>query len=99
MSEVKHTPGPWHAGEYEEYDQAVIGPAGIMVADCSIYHETRSIETNQANARLIAAAPEMYAALKALLKECSDNYRSGRAIVPSVMADACDAISKAEGRE
>lgn len=51
-----------------------------------------------ANARLIAASPDLYSALKALLKACSDHHWGGKPIDTSFLADAHDAIAKAEGR-
>lgn len=73
MSEnVKHTPGPWHVKR-----AAVLTDGGYDYAICSADTEViaeafaRTSATNwppaEANARLIAAAPEMYEALKALL--------------------------------
>ena len=60
------TPGPW-ATDPEYNHEQVIGPDGITVADCLIIalDSGPSRETIQANAHLIAAAPEM---LKALLR-------------------------------
>ena len=59
----KHTPGPWRymAGTHSHYDSEgkaiarVYGPRGI---DCS---------RRDANARLIAAAPDLLEALKGML--------------------------------
>ena len=57
------TPGPWETGP--EFDhEVVLGGPGIMVADCAIFHMKRTPEENQANARLIAAAPDMRATMK-----------------------------------
>lgn len=53
---MAHTPGPWITnGEFEH--ESVFGPNGVLVADCATFHKTRTAETNQANARLVAAAP------------------------------------------
>jgi len=68
--EVSHTPGPW---EYEECLGArlsLISGGGLAIAgvpnvDPQIeYSIPYGIETQRANARLIAAAPEMLAVLK-----------------------------------
>ena len=69
MSEAKHTPGPWEFGPNHSSTglagQLVVRPAGEFphgewVADVgSMYDDHR-----EANARLIAAAPELLAALQ-----------------------------------
>ncbi len=52
------TPGPWSTDpEYKH--EMVLGSDRIIVSDCSILHKQRSIETNRANARLIAASPDL----------------------------------------
>lgn len=75
----KHTPGPWIVAESERTLRQQLAMGGIAVkahapkydTDCAIFN----ISTNPtfggndmtiANARLIAAAPDMLAALKAL---------------------------------
>lgn len=72
MMQTKHTPGPW----FLINDACVGGPveSGWEQAGCGIAHcgmRARTSEEAAANARLIAAAPEMYEALKALLA-CPD---------------------------
>ena len=101
MNETKHTPGPWglHAGD------------PCLVIAIKPYREISSMETDQpiaskedrANARLIAAAPELLAALKEIIadheqrmrlysqQECQENR-------VRVMELAEVAISKAEGK-
>lgn len=60
------TPGPWEMGQTQNYETALVAPgSGIAVAyaawdggsGCHLEIE------NDADARLIAAAPELYAAL------------------------------------
>lgn len=76
MSESKHTPGPWKIGNGDifaegnrasDFDDIVIcaiGQAGYFRSSvCSIVPHHRP--EGKANARLIAAAPAMLAALKA----------------------------------
>lgn len=63
-TEAKHTPGPWN---WHEYDGA--GSPYILVKNGSwdIAHNRHSavdLETERANARLIAAAPDMLEALR-----------------------------------
>jgi hypothetical protein len=77
MTEAKHTPGPW-----QQHDDAPVygpgyastvwsakGPGHGLVADC---RQCSSFEEERANARLIAAAPDMLACLieiRALITE------------------------------
>lgn len=70
MDKQMHTPGPWQVGYLDTHGQAVVVGEHIEIATCW-HHCVRAIEKEMhANARLIAAAPEMY-----LLIE-----RAGRAI-------------------
>jgi hypothetical protein len=57
----KHTPGPWrHEGTF---DSVVRGADNSYVAVSSGYQKGGWVSLTQANARLIAAAPEMLEAL------------------------------------
>ncbi|CEF54582.1 hypothetical protein [Acetobacter ghanensis] len=76
MSEAKFTPGPWHLeagfesspGDFEEYWQVHDGQDAIV---CSSSFCTA--ENKEANARLIAAAPELYEALNGLLRTLAES--------------------------
>lgn len=59
MSDTKHTPGPWRAACRRGYAAVASGPEGntVMVADCRTVDV--DLPTATANARLIAAAPEL----------------------------------------
>lgn len=57
MSNTKHTPGPWHTDGKDVWVEN-----GLNVDQASI---TRRVDT-EANARLIAAAPELLDALQML---------------------------------
>ena len=67
MSESKHTPGPWVV--WRDYN--VINIEHRLVAACGGSTDSRNQERahneNIANARLIAAAPDMLEALQGLL--------------------------------
>lgn len=56
-----HTPGPWY---YSGTGHLVGGPDRIRVADCGGIE--RTAEVRRANARLIAAAPSLLAALETI---------------------------------
>ncbi len=67
MSEAKHTPGPWEFTELRSSDDGLgyIRPVDWDGAEIAHHGDTlRSAETNRANARLIARAPDMDAALR-----------------------------------
>lgn len=78
-----HTPGPWRLNER---DCAVSIPVGV--SGC---HNAYAYAGTLANARLIAAAPEMYAALL----EAREMLREEGWVVLSQISGA---IRKAEGR-
>lgn len=67
MSKPAFTEGPWRTDE-DCGHESVSGPDGAMVADCSIFVSPkfgeRRTQTNRANARLIAAVPDMVEALQ-----------------------------------
>ncbi len=82
-----HTPGPWRISR------------GDVIADTKDGTATRNVARvdtgfpeNDANARLIAAAPEMLAALNFLLNAPDDDPRS----VERAKIQAAVAITKAE---
>ena len=69
MSTTKHTPGPWRYYTESQPDGCpIVGSGGPMVAMLahSVNHPDQSDEAN-ANAYLIAAAPELLEALECLL--------------------------------
>jgi hypothetical protein len=79
------TPGPWHIGngdiyaegnELSDYDDrviAAIGRAGMRSHEYAIIKAHKP--EGRANARLIAAAPDLYEALKVMEAEKSDYMR------------------------
>jgi len=97
---MKHTPGPWQvASSMCPYRviAAVEEPFGVVVVcDTANNAKTRTPE-NAANANLIAAAPEMYEALKAILDTClSPDYEGAPSDAAVKLMVA--ALAKAEGR-
>ena len=99
MTENKHTPGPWSWNtDYNEdnvFSVWVEAPdvthktTNICVADCSW---VELLEEAEANAALIAAAPDMYEVLEDLLK-----YKGVMSDESTERANA--AIAKARGEE
>lgn len=100
MSEQKYTPGPWHLLEsdgtiqvskspHHTNDNAIVRWAGF---DSSYL----KYEEKVANAKLIAAVPDLLTACKTLLPyatSCSDDECAAQGV-----AMIRDAIAKAEGR-
>jgi hypothetical protein len=70
MSDTKHTPGPWEAephrldkGRWVICSSASESPAGLVrIAESEAYDHPQYCEEGAANARLIAAAPDLLAA-------------------------------------
>jgi hypothetical protein len=112
MSTPNHTPGPWRIIDSIEQSKAtIVGadfPAMGFVADVNLCRNNDKEEVDgAANARLIAAAPELLEALKHALAVCeaetelrgendTDDYEGGAAGPVAEMIR--DAITKAEGR-
>lgn len=79
MTEAKHTPGPWHLEEmgYNSSSYYIRGSSEsgdrFTIGKGAVAHIPRStVNPMKANARLIAAAPKMYALL-AMRAESGDN--------------------------
>ena len=92
----KHTPGPWYAGTKSVTASETENRLGL---DVRIFGGNR--DDNKANARLIAAAPEMYETLKALVQELSENDEDGLIEHTDQMINAravIAKIAKAQGR-
>ena len=60
-TETKHTPGPWELMEDRVPGGLELGANGRAI--CEIWRRNKP-DTEEANAHLIAASPDMYAALK-----------------------------------
>ena len=75
MSEIKPTPGPWEAkptGPWDGWDGwSVEDATGAVVCDA---HGSQLDGRREANARLIAAAPELLEALIELADEVADRF-------------------------
>lgn len=91
------TPGPWETDE-ELGHESVLGADGAMVADCAIFGlwVIRSQRVNQANARLIAAAPEMLAALRQMVVNSKGDRKEYRDCHKKALAAIAKAIGEKE---
>lgn len=89
MSEAKHTPGPWVRGDGDPHQIL-----SSLTWDC-VAEVNDALPEGEANANLIAAAPELLAALEAMIAKATkqnwnDNY-------PDQLAQAFAALDKAKG--
>ncbi len=91
-----YTPGPWHVAPESKAQSPwiVCDSEGGSIADCEPPGPWMSRETADANARLIAAAPDMLAALKNLATTEAEELLSG---CSDVRAQVVAAIAKATG--
>ena len=81
----KHTPGPWFTSQPNEGGGTLIKPIpGQVIAQCDLMPEM------EANAHLVAAAPELLYALESIVEMNPE--------LPMGMIEAADdAIAKARG--
>ena len=106
MSELKWTPGPWVVGRPHPTNACLyIQPEGGYGDIATLYgadgdHQEKSRDGNwcdqpirAANAHLIAAAPDLYDALQAMVDYC--NAECGSKIYPGHQAN--QALAKARG--
>ena len=91
MSEAQHTPGPWMYHKQLNGSLTFFGENGNR----AILSAARLIN-QEANARLIATAPELLDALKGMLEVFGDEFGMGNS---SVCDDARAAITKATAQQ
>lgn len=96
----EHTPGPWTYGGPVTREKVIkSGTHSMPEKYFEIGHEEDTIPpalacaATEPDARLIAAAPDLLAAIRGLLDMATDNRTHGLEIMAAVMA-----IDKAEGR-
>ena len=99
--DVKHTPGPWtYEGDHthRQYNIRVLGRDAQHI--CTVNNlpphvlANREQSTAEANARLIAAAPDLLVALKCIADALSPPRNAEEA---AAIAAALAAIAKAKG--
>jgi hypothetical protein len=94
MSEIKHTPGPWQLKRFG----AIFSSSGEYIVDLGI---SRRYVNPEANARLIAAAPDLLEALEGCLAQLERDtellYEGMPHTEPEIIAIARTAIRKAKG--
>ncbi|WP_155820453.1 hypothetical protein [Komagataeibacter europaeus] len=96
MSEENFTPGPWRRG-FKNIGH-VTAENGAVIAKCE---RLTSLYNMQANARLIAAAPDMYAALVDFIEYerlmDADEHVAGMCKYDDLREKAVKALAKALG--
>lgn len=94
---TNHTPGPWHVNTLEVVPYSIHAHRGV-VAEVSrgTMNEVRADEI-EANVRLIAAAPELLAALEWLLKSPDLNLDELDRQTIGAIETANHALAKARG--
>lgn len=102
LTDLKHSPGPWRLADTDVVADAF--GEEVLIAGVYAGGYTRGGNGNrerlEANARLIAAAPELLEALKAILADCGETTMDGY-VENSIHSDEVNkaraAISKATG--
>lgn len=92
----KHTPGPWAITKPESFDETpmpIIDKRGFRVAWVNPYAATWSDGVDKANARLIAAAPELLDALRDILPLAESYARTS--FGKDAVRIACAVVNKA----
>lgn len=95
---MKHTPAPWHINPTNDSRtkyRIYANPQGLSLI-CNA-EGAMPTETNEANARLIAAAPELLAALECLTFTVDGLVSDKGQIVKDALNIARAAIAKAKG--
>ena len=100
----KFTPGPWEIiGQFE--DRIYHEPSDTVVAQAwypgASNKSPSPADTMKANARLIAAAPDMYEALKEIARADTIAHSTGKysLVVESCAESARAALAKADGTQ
>jgi len=96
-TKTAHSPGPWH-WEQKGDCHDLQNDAGVVIhsdgSACGEYGP--DIDVKGPDARLIAAAPDLLAALKGLIQMCEAGYDPHEQ--PALLLPAKAAISKAEAK-
>lgn len=90
-----HTPGPWDAFATAQHEIRITtgGPAGHLICTLPIRRNPGRVLINLANGRLIAAAPDMLAALEKAVAGYRVYTHADQAVLDQMRA----AIAKARG--
>lgn len=95
MGEAKHTPGPWYTRRGDSVVHVMAGSI-CLTATCTKSYYEHFDDEDLANATLIAAAPDLLAALQAAVAGWDERLEDGDPY-PDWLAPARAAIAKALG--
>ena len=94
----KFTPGPWEpCGTFVRTARVASHPSGrdgVAIADCYVTDGVHAVGERAANVALIAAAPDLYHALRNFLDACE---REDRDTLQGVVRAAYTALARVEG--
>ena len=90
--DAKYSPGPWSVSKKSKLTGAVVAKDGEMVCDPT--GAGRYEDEAEANARLISAAPEMYALLGRLEDYFKNRHIYGYGVEEKVSGDLLSEIKK-----
>lgn len=97
MAETKFTPGPWYAEmPMSRWRVRTVNGNAYIMEGGGLY--THADVRREADAHLIAAAPDLYAALDGMVSACEALYKSGR-LDASAWLTAREALAKARGED
>jgi hypothetical protein len=103
MSKPKHTRGPWEVCDdgvsvHAPNEQVIVATYQQRGEDNQPDFTVQTQEELEANARLIAAAPDLMASVAALLPLAQEYLKSAPSHPDNAkIADAIDAVAKARG--
>ena len=99
---TQHTPGPWRVDVAQDRDGTIhsvdVREAAYGLFVAAVEAHTEEHADVMANARLIAAAPELLAVLKRMVLDCERTVELECVHGSQVVDDAIAAIAKAEGK-
>lgn len=93
---TKHTPGPWNLSANED-GRTYVEASNDTADDIAALLMDHDQQQNAANARLIAAAPDLLAACKAILARFELEPAGSVFPAAALQTDLRAAIAKAEG--
>ncbi len=92
-----HTPAPWRIGTATDNNNLLIQQDGDRPETRQVIAEIDPLPNKQANARLIAAAPELFEALEYVLEICKLDNMDWDALENNAVPMMEKAIAKARG--
>lgn len=101
MSATRHTPGPWHVvkglgiGRAATIAEVVVGNGQALKVKA--YHDLDEDFDAEADANLIAAAPDLLAALEVVVRDWTAQFERSGHLAPAWCQQARAAIAKATG--